>query len=105
MCISNLNTVENRSNQNVKMSDKEYLNSKKCKCCGIGLNKVKKSEIRQISSQDLVDKLNYRHLVVISYTWGWDVWNPLKSIKSNSLVFLIFKPNAKRVPTDLCLYY
>ncbi len=56
MCISNLNTVENRSNQNVKMSDKEYLNSKKCKCCGIGLNKVKKSEIRQISSQDLVDK-------------------------------------------------
>jgi hypothetical protein len=35
-------------------------------CCGIGFKKVKKSEIRQISSQDLVNKLNYSKPSIVS---------------------------------------
>jgi hypothetical protein len=86
------------------MSDKEYLNSKKCKCCGISLNKVKKSEIQQISSQDLVNKLNYSKPSIVSLNqsnarkqlllnWQIQIQITIKTAETD-----IFQPNAKRVP-------
>lgn len=40
------------------MADKEYLSQKWCKCCGIRLDKVKKSNIRQVTDRDLIRRLN-----------------------------------------------
>lgn len=41
-----------------QISHKEYLCNQKCKCCGTGLDKLKKADIRQLTSLELVDKLN-----------------------------------------------
>jgi hypothetical protein len=40
------------------MSNKEYLSEKHCPCCYLRLNKLKKSEIRAVSSEALLEKLN-----------------------------------------------
>lgn len=40
------------------MADREYLSKKHCKCCGIRLDRVKKSQIRQVRDHDLISRLN-----------------------------------------------
>ena len=40
------------------MSDKSYLNQKRCACCTLILSHFKKSEIQAVSSQPLLEKLN-----------------------------------------------
>lgn len=47
------------------MSNKEYLSVKNCACCHIRLDKVKKSEIQAVGSEDLLDKLNAARCAIL----------------------------------------
>ena len=55
------------------MSDKQYLSGKNCACCTLGLSKSRKSDIRVVSSQSLLEKLNTaRRTILEKKNKPWD---------------------------------
>ncbi len=43
----------------ILMSDRQYLSEKHCACCGIRLDKLKKRQIKQVSSPALIENINF----------------------------------------------